>query len=86
MGHLGRTIHVSGAIHVEAMKVKRGRLITEIVDGVDNDLVADVGFNDGERPLSVDADSWPLEHPIGVCCYPSYVEVVGDSGSSRQGR
>lgn len=76
---------MSAAVHIKAVEVKRCWLVAEIIDGIDNDLVANICFDDWERPLSIDTNGWPVEHAIGVCCHPRYIEIIGDGGSCGQG-
>ena len=61
---------MSAAVHVKTVKMKRGWLVAEIIDGIDDDLVAHIRFNNWERPLPIDADGWSVEHAIGICCHP----------------
>jgi hypothetical protein len=75
---LTRPVHIGRPIHEDAVEMQRGGLIAELVVNVDDNLVALGRPHDGKRPLSIDANGWPLEHAIGICPDPGDVEIVGD--------
>ena len=72
------TIHVGSSVHEESMEVQTGRLISERVLDIDNDLVA-FGSNDwGNGPLVVDTNHRACLLAIWVGVGPAYVEVICD--------
>lgn len=75
---------MSAAVEIHAVKMKRGRLVTEVVESVDDELVPDIGFDYGKRPFSVYSNRRPLEHAIWICRYPFYIEVVNNCCRSCQ--
>lgn len=75
---INRAVHVSGAVHVQSMKMETGAFVAQGVLDVDNDLIT-FGCNDRrDWPLSVDTDyrAIVLTVRVGVC--PTYVEIVCD--------
>lgn len=85
MGHSRRAIHLVGAVHVDAVEVQGGGLVTELVVDIDNDTVALGGPHDGQRPLPIDANGRPLEGAIWVRPDPGDVEVVSDGRCFTEG-
>ena len=61
--------------------MQAGALIPETINDIDDYSITFRRSNLGYGPFSVDANGWPIEGSIGICCYPCYVEVVGDRGS-----
>lgn len=75
-------------MHKQAMKVQRGRLITELIVHIDDDVVTNVGIYLRDRPLPIDANRGPLECTIWICGDPCDIEIICDGGgrSSRHER
>lgn len=84
--NLGRAVHVRGPVHVEAVEVKGGGLVAELVIDIDNDAIALRRCHDWQGPLAVDANGWPLEKPIWVRPDPGDVKVVGDGRCFCEGQ
>jgi hypothetical protein len=76
--NLTGTVHLGGPVHEKAVEMEGGALVAELIIDIDDDLVANGGGHDGQWPLAVDANGWPLEHAIWVGSDPGDVEVVGD--------
>ncbi len=76
----GRPIHVGSAVHEQAMEMEGGGLISQRIQHVDDDPVADVCFDPREGPLAVDSDRWPIPQAIGIRMtqpmFQSYVTVA----------
>lgn len=77
MRNLSRAIHFRCTIHEQAMEMKSGGLISQLIVDIDDDLIADSRRHYWQRPLIVDADGWSLEGAIRVCSDPGDVEIVG---------
>ena len=76
---------MGSAIHVEAVKMQRGRLISQRILDVDHKLIANVGDNGWDGPLPVDAHDRTCLLAIWIRVHPTDVEVVGDGRSVGDG-
>ena len=68
-----------GTLHQQAVEMKTGGLVAELVVEMDDNLVVHIGVDGGNRPLAVDSNDRPLESTIWIRRGPSDVEVIGDS-------
>lgn len=72
------------AVLVNAVKMQRSRLVTELVVDVDDDTIADVCLDMRNGPLVIDADDGTRERSVRIGSDPSDVEVVADGGCAGQ--
>lgn len=63
-------------IHKQAVKVQRRRLVPQVIAGINQDGVPDIGLDARDRPLPVDADGRALKRAVGVGPDPSDGKVV----------
>lgn len=82
--HAHRAVHVRGAVHEEAVKVQRGRLVAKLVVDIDDNAIANVCLNARNGPLVVDANDGTRERSVWVGRDPSDVEVIVDSGRTGE--
>lgn len=75
---------MSGSTHEETVEVQGGGLVVQQVEHVNDEPVANVDADGGNRPLPVDADGWTVCHAVGVGRDPGDVEVVRDRGRARE--
>src|SRR3569833_3708451 len=66
------------------MEMERRRFVAELVVGVNDDAVADVGCDVRDGPLAVDANGWAIEESIRVSGQPRDVEIVGYGSGPRR--
>lgn len=70
-------------IHKQPMKVQRRRLVTQVIVGIDQDGIPNIGHDLRDRPLPVDADGRTLKRAVGVGPDPFDGKVVGYRGCQR---
>lgn len=66
--------------------MQRSRLVTERVLDIDDDLVADVGGDLWDGPLSVDANGGTIKGTVWIGRDPANIEVVRDGGGVCAGK
>jgi len=77
LGDLDRAVHVRAAIHEQPVEVQRRRLVPQRVEDVNDQPIADIDLDEGEGPLTVDANDRPVCFAIWIGRDPADVEVVG---------
>ena len=78
LGDHRRAVHVVRTILVQAMPVDRGVLVAQSIVHVHDQTVPFVNLDDGQRPLSIDANDLAIVQSIWVCSGPCHVPVVSD--------
>ena len=74
-------IHMSRTVHVQAMKMQAGGLVPELVQNVDNNLIANSRRDVRYRPFAVYANDWTWKRTIRIRGHPGDIEVVCDCRS-----
>jgi hypothetical protein len=67
---------MSGTIHVQAVEMKTGRLVSQLVVNLNDNVVADIGSDNWKRPLAIDANCWSNKSTVWIGINPGDVEVV----------
>lgn len=62
------------------MEMQRGRLISQRVQHIDDDLVTDICCDGWDGPFPIDANRGPIKGAIWVCSNPTDFEVVCNGG------
>jgi hypothetical protein len=71
-------------VHEQPVEVQGSRLVAQRVEDIDDYPVANIYFDDRDRPLSIDAYDRPVCFAIWICCDPTDVEVVGHRRGPRK--
>ena len=85
MSALCDAIHMGRSVLVETVEMERSWPILELVVNIDDDLIADIGFNSWDRPLAVDAHDSTLKLAIRISRQPADIKVVGTSLGRAEG-
>lgn len=72
---------MSGTIHIEAMEMQSGGLVTQLVVNIDNDPVPNSGGDVRDWPLPIDANGRARE-AVWLGRDPGDIEVIGHCGSN----
>lgn len=78
-----RTIHLSGTILEDTVKMNARTLIAQLVINIDDHTIALGNIQQWQRPLPIDADGRAVEGSVRVGSDPSNVPIIIDSSSLR---
>lgn len=62
------------------MEVQARTLVPQLVVDIDDQPIANVAFDSGNRPAPIDTDGWSFKLSCRICRHPGNIEIILDDG------